>query len=192
MTAVGLNPDLTLLQAINTGGGGCFKLLRHSVAALLSSCGLTSYTYTTAQVLTMTHNAIVNHACEPTASNLAAANETGKCPLKADGNDDKLITSSESSSIQTPSGQVGNKVIQAYPNPYLSEINFSIKSPISGKATLEIYSVVGQKLAVVFDGKVDAGTSYTFKYKVPAANQVTLVYNFTVGNKTYQWYRSTS
>jgi len=184
MTAVGLDPSLTLLQAINSGGGGCFKLLRHSVAALLSSCGLTSYTYTTAQVLAMTHDAIVNQACEPTASNLAAANEAGSCPLKADGNDDKDITSSQSSSSQSASARQNEISVRAYPNPYSGEVNFSIVSPVSGKATLQLYDLIGRKLAVVFDGKVYAGTSYTFKYKVPAANQVTLVYNFTVGNRS--------
>jgi hypothetical protein len=185
MTAVGLDPDITLLEAINSGGGGCFKLLRHSVAALLSSCGLTSYTYTTAQVLTMTHDAIVNQACEPTASELAAANEAGSCPLTADGNDDKNIPQQEASSLQSASAKQNEISVRAYPNPYFGEVNFSIVSPVSGKATLQLYDLIGRKLAVVFDGKVDAGASYTFKYKVPASNQVTLVYNFTVGNKTY-------
>ena len=185
MTAAGLNPDLTLLQALNTGGGGCFKLLRHSVAALLNGCGLTSYTYTTAQVLTMTHDAIANQTCEPTASDLAAANNIENCPLSSDGNGD-LIASSGSSSIQTPSEKSGNKIIQAYPNPYESQINFSIKSPVSGKATLQIYDLAGRKLAVVFNGIVNAGASYTSTYKVPGSNKVPIMYNLTIGNQTYR------
>jgi hypothetical protein len=133
----------------------------------------------------MTHDAIVNQACEPTASELAAANEAGSCPLTADGNDDKNIPQQEASSLQSASAKQNEISVRAYPNPYFGEVNFSIVSPVSGKATLQLYDLIGRKLAVVFDGKVDAGASYTFKYKVPASNQVTLVYNFTVGNKTY-------
>ena len=73
MTAVGLNPDLTMLQAIDLGGGGFEKLARHGVAGLLSSASV-AYTFTTTQVLTKVHDAIVNQQAEPTAQQLADAN----------------------------------------------------------------------------------------------------------------------
>ena len=44
------NANVTLLGALNTGGGGFFALLRHGTAGLLSS-GSVAYTYSTAQVL---------------------------------------------------------------------------------------------------------------------------------------------
>ncbi|HXF48904.1 MAG TPA: HYR domain-containing protein [Verrucomicrobiae bacterium] len=74
MSAVGLNPNLSLQQAINLGGGGYQKLARHGVAAVLSSCAV-NYTYSTTQVLTMVQNAIVDRQPEPTAQQLASANE---------------------------------------------------------------------------------------------------------------------
>ena len=80
MTAVGLDPSLTMDQAINLGGGGFAKLARHGVAALLSSASGINYPFTSDQVLTMVHDAIVNGQAEPTAQDLADANNLN-CPL---------------------------------------------------------------------------------------------------------------
>jgi hypothetical protein len=81
MTAAGLNPDLTMLQAINLGGGGFEKLARHGVAGLLSSASV-AYSFTTVQVLQKVHDAIVNLQAEPTATQLASANDLShvNCP----------------------------------------------------------------------------------------------------------------
>jgi hypothetical protein len=58
MTAAGLSPSLTLLGAINLGGGGFNALARHGTAALLSSVSV-QYPYSAKQVLDGVHNAIV-------------------------------------------------------------------------------------------------------------------------------------
>jgi len=181
MTAAGLNANLTLLQAISTSGTGCNSLLRNSVAALLNSSAV-KYTYTTAQVLTMTHNAIINKACGTTANKLATANSTGNCPMVTIANN-QISQSSEPAFDDAVKSD--RTVIKAYPNPYMNQINFSIKSPVSGKATLEVYSILGQKLAIVYDGKVDAGIEQRVIYNVPAANRVTMMYRLTIGNRTY-------
>ncbi len=73
MTAVGLNPDLTMLQAINLGGGGFEKLARHGVAGLLSSVSV-NYQFSADEVLTKVNNAVVTLQAEPTAQQLADAN----------------------------------------------------------------------------------------------------------------------
>src|SRR4029079_16732216 len=39
--------------------------------------------------------------------------------------------------------------VSAYPNPVTEKVKFSIVSPVSGKATLDIYNVMGQKLQTV-------------------------------------------
>jgi len=125
----------------------------------------------------MTHTAIVNKACGTTANKLATANSTGTCPMVA------ISQSSEPASDNMEAS--GKAVVKAYPNPYLNQINFVIKSPVSGKAMLEMYNVLGQKLAIVYDGKVDAGIEQRVTYNVPAVNRVTMMYKLTIGNKTY-------
>jgi len=80
MTAAGLDPNMTMEQAINLGGGDFEKLARHGVAALISSASGINYPFNQNQVLTMVHNAIVNLGAEPTAQQLADANNLG-CPL---------------------------------------------------------------------------------------------------------------
>jgi prealbumin domain-containing protein len=54
----GLSSGLTLIGALNTGGGGFSALVRHGTAALLSS-GSVQYPYTKSQVLTGVRNAFL-------------------------------------------------------------------------------------------------------------------------------------
>jgi hypothetical protein len=81
MTAAGLDPNLTMLQAANLGGGNFDKLARHGVAALLSSSAGINFSFSSAQVLTMVHDAVVTLQAEPTAQQLADANDNPNCPL---------------------------------------------------------------------------------------------------------------
>ena len=81
MDNVGLNPELTMEQAINLGGGRFKKLARHGVAGLLNAAASgIDYAYETDEVLTMVNDAIVSGNAEPTAENLADENEK-LCPL---------------------------------------------------------------------------------------------------------------
>jgi hypothetical protein len=59
MTAAGLDPDLTLEEAINTGGGGFEALLRHATAGLLSSVSV-DYTYSVGYVIDGVQAAFAN------------------------------------------------------------------------------------------------------------------------------------
>jgi predicted lipoprotein len=149
LTAAGYtNPNMTLQQAISSGGGGFFKLARHGVAALLNTCAnLSGYPYTTTQVLTDIHNAILNLTPEPLASQLAAANE-GTCPL---GN-----------SMLRPVNPGNPIALTAFPNPFNSTltIQFMLDSD-SENANVEIYSSTGAKVATVFNGPATAGEVYT-------------------------------
>jgi hypothetical protein len=81
MTAAGLDPDMTMLEAINLGGGGFNALARHAVAALLSSVSV-AYSYSADSVLTMVHDAIATLTVEPTLGLLSSANEQShiNCP----------------------------------------------------------------------------------------------------------------
>ena len=72
----------------------------------------------------------------------------------------------------------------AYPNPYNNTISFNFTSPVSGKALLEVYDVVGKRLAIVFEGQVDAGMQKAVNYNVPSAQRVPMIYKLSIGGKT--------
>jgi hypothetical protein len=81
MTAAGLNPDMTMEEAINLGGGGFNAIARHGAAALLSSVSV-AYPYSADAVLTMVHDAIATLTVEPALTNLSNANNLShqNCP----------------------------------------------------------------------------------------------------------------
>jgi hypothetical protein len=78
VTATG-NP--TLLQAVNTGGGGESALLRHATAALLNAASPdVDYPYSVSEVISMVQQAYASGDFESTKDLFEAANEAG-CPL---------------------------------------------------------------------------------------------------------------
>ena len=81
MTAVGLDPELTMEQAVNLAGGDFKMLARHSSAGLISAVSGINYPYTAEQVLEMVHEAIVTETLQPTATYFADASEL-ECPLE--------------------------------------------------------------------------------------------------------------
>jgi hypothetical protein len=80
--------------------------------------------------------------------------------------------------------QVNDLQVAAYPNPYNSSISFQFVSPAAGKASLEVYDLLGRKLAVIYQGNVDAGKQRTVNYKVPSTQHVPMIYKLRVGSKT--------
>jgi hypothetical protein len=83
----GLPNSLTMLQAVNLGGGGAFKLARHGIPGLLNfaaglNYGLPGTTIKTAAQLKQAITEALS-ACtpEPLATQIAAGNELGDCPL---------------------------------------------------------------------------------------------------------------
>jgi hypothetical protein len=73
--------------------------------------------------------------------------------------------------------------VKAYPNPFLTTVNFNFTSPVSGKAVLEAYDLLGKKLAVVYSGDVKAGAVISVKYNVPAGRTGPVIYKLNVGDK---------
>lgn len=74
--------------------------------------------------------------------------------------------------------------VQAYPNPYFSAINFQFVAPESGKATLEIYDLMGRRLGIVYQGNLQAGEQKNVSYKIPATHRVPMVYKLSIGDKS--------
>jgi hypothetical protein len=83
----GLPTSLTMGQAITLGGGGPFKLARHGIAGLLNYAAGLNYTVPGTSITNATElrQAIIDayNSCtfEPLATQIAAGNETGTCPL---------------------------------------------------------------------------------------------------------------
>jgi hypothetical protein len=87
---------------------------------------------------------------------------------------------SSSISTETPAALK----VTAAPNPFTSVVNFSFVAPVSGKANLELYDLVGKKLAVVFSGDVKAGAVVSVKCNMPAGHAGPVIYKLDVGDKS--------
>ena len=47
--------------------------------------------------------------------------------------------------------------VVAYPNPFKDNVKFVVTAPVSGKCTLEIFNIVGQKIKTIYQGWLPAG-----------------------------------
>jgi hypothetical protein len=73
--------------------------------------------------------------------------------------------------------------VSAYPNPFTDKVKFEIASPVSGKASLDVYNVMGQKLQTIFQGYLFAGTKKLVEYNVPSSNKGSLLYTLKIGDQ---------
>jgi hypothetical protein len=78
---------------------------------------------------------------------------------------------------------VGVLSINAYPNPYSSQINFHISASSGGRGSLELYDVLGRKVATVFEGDLAEGEDRTVQYNLGAIPPQPLIYIFTIGDQ---------
>ena len=74
--------------------------------------------------------------------------------------------------------------VKAYPNPYSDKIIFNINPKQTGKASLVLYNILGQKVVNVFEGEVKANTTQTIEYAVPSAQRSNLIFVFKNGTTT--------
>jgi PKD repeat protein len=71
---------------------------------------------------------------------------------------------------------VDKPTVSAYPNPFNDNVKFVIQSPVSGKATLEVFNMLGQKVRTVFNGQLFAGQEQIVEFNVPYTSRVNMVY----------------
>lgn len=55
-------------------------------------------------------------------------------------------------------------LLKAYPNPFSNLLNLEFSLPESSRVTLELYSISGQRINVLFEGNAEAGKLYQFQY----------------------------
>ena len=79
-----VGPEITLLEALNTGGGGESALLRHSTAAVLNASSSADYAYSATEVITLVQGAYDSGDFEQVKNMFEAENESG-CPFNASG-----------------------------------------------------------------------------------------------------------
>ena len=82
-----------------------------------------------------------------------------------------------------PVESVTKLTISAYPNPFTNKVKFSVVSPVSGMASLDVYNIVGQKLKTVYQGYLQAGIKQIIEYNVTSPYKGTLIYSLKVGNQ---------
>src|SRR6185312_4268091 len=73
--------------------------------------------------------------------------------------------------------------VTAYPNPFTNKVKFSVISPVSGMASMDLYNIVGQKLKTVYQGYLQAGITQIIEYNVPSPYKGALIYTLKVGDQ---------
>ncbi len=116
---------------------------------------------------------VINTGFDGGAQIIAVSTSPCIIPMAYGGNSNLQISSLQASSLS----------VSAFPNPFTDKVTFSIVSPISGKASLDIYNIMGQKLHNVYQGYLFAGRGQVIEYNVPSAFKGALIYTLKVGNQ---------
>jgi hypothetical protein len=96
---------------------------------------------------------------------------------------DVITLSTARRNIEISEPSVNDLKVAAYPNPYTDAVKFTIQSNVSGQAQLEVVNMLGQKIATVYNGYIQANRSQVVEYKVPAPAQQNLIYILRIGSK---------
>jgi hypothetical protein len=73
--------------------------------------------------------------------------------------------------------------VLASPNPFTDRIRFTIQAPKAGRATLEVYNMLGQKVGVPFEGMLNAGETRTVEFTAPANHRSNLIYTLRMNGE---------
>ncbi|MEJ8758050.1 T9SS type A sorting domain-containing protein [Pontibacter sp. H259] len=143
----GLNPDMTLLEALNLNGGKFQALARHAAAAILNACSDINYQYSEAQVRAMVTTAFNSGNWSTAHNNLATANERG-CPLgRAE------LTYTSSSSLE---GVLQDR-ISAYPTPFSDKATIEFSISKTENYVVNLYDMKGALVKQLKAGTAKAG-----------------------------------
>ena len=73
---------------------------------------------------------------------------------------------------------------QNYPNPFNPVTNIRFKFDKNAKAQLMVYDVLGNRVASVFNGNIEAGKMYKVKFDGSTLSSGVYYYKLTGDNKT--------
>ena len=73
--------------------------------------------------------------------------------------------------------------VTVYPNPYQNTVYFNIISSVSGPGSLEFYSLLGEKIAVIEGAQFQAGVQQTITVPMTFAHKQAVVYVLRIGSK---------
>jgi hypothetical protein len=180
----------SMLDATGLNGGGCAALARQGVSALLSAAafptkfpwpaGITNFT----QLYNAIRNAFLNCSCDQLANTLAAINANNEGTWCSNLANLTGAVNSGAASF-TPGGMDNNGPLLVYPNPHQGVVNFRFTPAESGRARLEVFTLLGQRLAVVYEGNVTAGIPMTVTYRTTSYHTGTLIYKLVINGDLY-------
>ncbi len=92
-----------------------------------------------------------------------------------------VITSMEGPENDIPSGY---KLQQNYPNPFNPTTEIGFKLPTSTKVTLEVFDILGRRVALIEDQKVFSAGSHQITFDAKALSSGLYIYRLRTGNVT--------
>jgi len=115
---------------------------------------------------------------------IVITNTTGNCQSTFSCTDAVANCNSSVSSrvSNTSESTVSEPTVKAYPNPFSDKINFVVTSSISGKGSLDVYNMMGQKVRTVYQGYISAGTQ-SFQMSSQKQQVANLIYVLRIGDK---------
>jgi hypothetical protein len=72
--------------------------------------------------------------------------------------------------------------VEATPNPFTDKLRFTIKSPVSGIGSLELYNMLGQNVTKIYQGQFEKNIPRSFEYTVPLTQRSNMMYFFKIAN----------
>ncbi|WNM17896.1 T9SS type A sorting domain-containing protein [Flavobacterium capsici] len=144
--------NLTLLQALNLGGGGIYNLARQGVAALLNACSddvdYIGYQDNVQSIIDAVNQAYATGGSAPgiLGSELDTFNNAG-CPLGGTrATTAPNCNSSVAPNLFTSLNRIGVKV---YPNPYTDNFNINVSTTNNSKVSVSIYDMIGRLIETI-------------------------------------------
>ncbi len=115
-----------------------------------------------------------------TASKNGCTSAALNCPLQTNS---LTPLTQAAPTVNASIAQNDQSKVLAYPNPYNDQVKFNLQSAVSGQGSLELYNMMGQKVATVYSGFIQAGSIQTVHYNVPFGQRANFVYVFKVNNQ---------
>jgi hypothetical protein len=78
---------------------------------------------------------------------------------------DLNCTDAKRSIARTPPGEASNAIeMSIYPNPFINATNIEFEVPVTGKVFVEVYTMLGEKLATLYNTTAQSGHDYTVTF----------------------------